>query len=55
MDSDGWKRLLCSKQFGKKTDELCDGIAMMARRISTSHVDPKLTKSICCVQVDTLG
>ena len=45
MDSDGWKRLLCSKQFGKKTDELCDAIAMMARRISTSHVDPKLTKS----------
>ena len=44
LDSDGWKRLLCSKQFGKKTGELCDAIALMARRLSTSYVDPGTLK-----------
>ena len=40
LDSDGLKRLLCSKQFGKKTGELCDAIALMARRLSTEYLDP---------------
>ena len=42
LDSDGWKRMLCSKQFGKKTDELCDAIASMAQRLCTSYIDPVL-------------
>ena len=42
LDSDGWKRILCSKQFGKKTDELCDAIALMGRRLCTSYIDPAL-------------
>ena len=29
LDSDGWKRMLCSKQFGKKTDDLCEAIALL--------------------------
>ena len=45
LDSDGWKRILCSKQFGKKTEELCDAIALMARRLSTGYVDPSTMKS----------
>ena len=40
LDSDAWKRLLCSKQFGKKSVELCDAIALMARRLSTAFLDP---------------
>ena len=44
LDSDGWKRMLCSKQFGKKTDDLCEAIALLGRRVCTSFVDPALMK-----------
>ena len=44
LDSDGWKSLRCSKQFGKKTGELCDAIALMARRLSTEYLDPATLK-----------
>ena len=44
LDSDGWKRILCSKQFGTKSLELCESIARMAIRLSTQYVDPKIIK-----------
>ena len=44
LDSDGWKRILCSKQFGTKSAELCESIAHMAIRLCTQYVDPNILK-----------
>ena len=38
--SDLWRRVLCSKSFGKASEELCDSIARMARRLCTVFIDP---------------
>ena len=38
LDSDGWKRMLCSKQFGKKTDDLCEAIAFLGCRVCTVYL-----------------
>ena len=42
LDSDGWKRILCSKQFAAKGRQLSEAIALMARRMCSTHIDPKL-------------
>ena len=41
MDSDCWKRILCSKSFDKSSHTACDAIARMCRRLCTEHVDPE--------------
>ena len=41
FDSDGWKRILCSKQFSAQANRLCDSIADLAKKLSISYVDPK--------------
>ena len=38
VDSDAWKRFLCSKSFGNASKELCDSIASLARVISTEQI-----------------
>ena len=44
LDSDGWKRILCSKQFGTKSMELCESLARLTIRLSTQNVDPTILK-----------
>ena len=39
VDAMGWKRF-CSS-YGKASEDLCKAIVRVARRISTSHMDPK--------------
>ena len=38
VDADMWKRILCSKAFGKLSDELADEVARMARRLCTEEI-----------------
>ncbi len=40
LDAADYRTLLCSKYLGNGTNELCEAIAQMARRLSTSFVDP---------------
>ena len=40
IDTDTWKRILCSKSGGKASEILCDSIANIVRRFATEHVDP---------------
>ena len=42
VDSDAWKRFLCSKSFGNSCKELCDSIAMLARILSTEHIPSEM-------------
>ena len=39
MDTEMWKRILCSKKFGTVCTDLCDGIARLCRRLCTEYVD----------------
>ena len=41
VDSDTWRRILCSKSFGNNSANLCDSIAKMSRCLCTEYVDPK--------------
>lgn len=40
MDSDAWRRILCSKSFGGASKDLCYAVALLARRLCTEFVDP---------------
>jgi hypothetical protein len=40
LDSDGWKRILCSRQFGTKSKALCDAVANLAKILSSTYVNP---------------
>ena len=40
LDSDIWRRILCSKSFGQVSSDACDSIARACRRLCTEHVDP---------------
>ena len=40
LDSDGWQRLLCSKSFKTCGTELCESVALLARKLCTELVDP---------------
>jgi hypothetical protein len=44
IDADGWKHILCSKSYGKTSENLCQAIADMAKRLCTEDVDPNLLK-----------
>ena len=41
LDADGWKRILCSKQFSSKSKQLAENIAAMARKLCTKNVIPE--------------
>ena len=41
IDSDLWKRILCSKVYGKFSGNACESIARMCRRLCTEYVDPE--------------
>ena len=45
LDSDGWKRIMCSKQFKSKPKELCESIALLARKLCTKHINPTFLKA----------
>ncbi len=55
LDSDGWKRILCSKQFGSKPEELCDSIAELARKLCSTSINPKLIKSFTACRLVPLS
>ena len=46
IDSDLWKRILCSKSYGKIATNACDSIARMSRRLCTGYVDPDSISSL---------
>ena len=46
LDSDTWRRILCSKSFGKCSMDACDAVARMCRRLCTEYVDPKSISSL---------
>jgi hypothetical protein len=45
LDADGWQRILCSKQFKSKPMELCDSLALLARKLCTRHINPSFLKA----------
>ena len=40
VDTDTWKDILCSKAFGNKSEELCQSIAELARKLCTEQIHP---------------
>ncbi|KAL5266928.1 hypothetical protein ACHWQZ_G004092 [Mnemiopsis leidyi] len=40
IDADGWQRFLCSRSFGKETENLCSTIAEFTRKIASSEINP---------------
>ena len=38
LDADTWKHILCSKAFGRLSDELAEEIAVLARRMCTENI-----------------
>ena len=46
MDSEGWARLLCSRQFKSKPSELCESIAVLARRLCCDFVNPHYIRTL---------
>ena len=41
IDAEIWKNMLCSKAFGKSSDELAEEIAMFARRLCIEDIPHK--------------
>ncbi len=39
MDADGWRPILCSKNYGKSGVNLCQSIANLTKRLCTEDVD----------------
>ena len=49
LNSEGIKRILCSKRFGKESRALCYEVARVARRLCTEQVKPEsLTAFVSC-------
>lgn len=46
IDADGFRRMLSSKAFKKSGKDLCDAIALMARRLCTEYVDPSSIEAL---------
>ena len=46
LDSDTWRRILCSKSFNKCSGDACDAIARMCRRLCTEYVDPSTINAL---------
>lgn len=45
LDSDGLKRMICSKQFSSASSSLCEAIAAMARKLCSKVTDPNHLKA----------
>ena len=52
IDAHGWRRL-CSS-FCSASDELCSSIALLARRLSTTFVDPVIISPLMACQLIAL-
>ena len=39
LDADGWKHILCSKSYGTLSEQLCQAIADISKRLCTEDVD----------------
>ena len=49
IDSDGWKQILCSKQYGKLPFQLCGAVSELAKQLCTEEVDPEcLNEFVAC-------
>lgn len=46
MDSDMWRRLLCSKAYGSATEDLRYSISLLTRKLCTEFVDPYSIKEL---------
>ena len=40
IDAEGWQRFLCSRSFGKETENLCSTIAEFTRKIASTQTNP---------------
>ena len=40
VDSEIWRHFLCSKAYGKASEETCQAIADVTKRLCTEHIDP---------------
>ncbi len=55
MNADGLKRILCSKSFGKKSEELRYRIAQIARRLCTDKIEPRFLNAFTASRLVPLG
>ena len=46
LNSDGVKRILCSKAFRSSSKNLCYALSLVIRRLCTEFVDPECTKAL---------
>jgi len=46
VDADGFRRILSGKAFKKSGKDLCDAIALMARKLCTEYVDPNSIEAL---------
>ena len=40
IDADGWKHILCSRSFGNTSQDLCDAIAELAKKLCRDNIHP---------------
>ena len=40
IDADGWRHILCSKSYGKASNELCEAIADLAKKLCREAINP---------------
>jgi len=54
MDSDGWRRMLLSKSFGESSDDLCNAIASVARKMCTEEVKDASLEALLAARLSPL-
>ena len=53
LDASGWRRLCTS--FGRLSDDLCDAVAAVTRRLCTEYVDPDAIESLTACRLIALN
>ena len=54
LDADGFKRMLCSRQFKSQGTDLCKAIANLTQRLCAEHVDPSHLSSFTACRLIAL-
>jgi hypothetical protein len=55
MDSDMWRRILCSKSYGSASEELRYSVALLTRKLCTEYVDPYSTSELLACRLIPLS
>ena len=49
IDADGWRHILCSRSYGKASEDLCQAIANLAKKLCVESVHPDcLQEYVAC-------